>query len=71
MRRQEGVVQLRFVVDRTGKVLSYQIAESSGHRLLDEEVERMIARAQPLPAIPADMNQDRLELVLPVSFNLR
>lgn len=71
LRRQEGVVQLRFVVDSTGKVLSYQVASSSGHQLLDAEVERMIAQASPLPAPPPEMITTTLELVLPVSFYLR
>lgn len=70
-RRQEGTVQLRFVVDREGKVLSYQIENTSGYTLLDREVEKMIRRAAPLPAMPKEMAQSRLELVVPVSFYLR
>lgn len=70
-RRQEGVVMLYFVMDRAGHVLEYRIDRSSGHDLLDREVEQMIRRAQPLPPLPAEMTQARLELVVPVQFQLR
>lgn len=70
-RRQEGVVWLYFVMDRAGRVLEHRIDRSSGHRLLDREVEEMIRRAEPLPALPPDMTQARLELVVPVQFQLR
>jgi periplasmic protein TonB len=70
-RRQEGVVMLYFVMDRSGHVLEYRIDRSSGYDLLDREVEQMIQRAQPLPPLPDEMTQARLELVVPVQFQLR
>lgn len=70
-RGQEGTVYLRFVVDRKGKVLSYQIERTSGYALLDREVEKMIRRAAPMPAMPNELAQSRLELVVPVSFYMR
>ncbi len=66
----EGVVQLHFVMDRTGRVLSFGIAKSSGRPILDEETRQLIARAQPLPPIPADWPQQTLNLVVPVEFEL-
>ncbi|HEY4124331.1 MAG TPA: TonB family protein [Rhizomicrobium sp.] len=66
----EGVVQLHFVMDRTGHVLSFDIAKSSGRPMLDEEVRGLIARAQPLPPIPADWPQTTLNLIVPVEFEL-
>lgn len=62
---------LRFVVDRLGNVLSYKIERSSGYNLLDHEIEKMIQRAAPLPAMPDELVQSRLELVVPISFYLR
>ena len=70
-RRQEGIALLYFVMARDGRVLDYRIQESSGHALLDREVERMIERAQPLPEIPPELQQARLELVVPVHFLMR
>jgi protein TonB len=67
----EGVVLLSFSVDRSGHVLSHQIVRSSGHPELDAEVTSMIERAQPLPAFPASMTDDKLDLTVPIRFSLR
>ena len=71
MRRQQGTAVLYFVMDREGRVLEYRLERSSGHRLLDREVMDMIQRAQPLPKMPDEMEQVRLELVVPIQFFLR
>lgn len=71
LRRQEGTALLYFVMDREGRVITHRLQESSGHRLLDREVEEMIRRAQPLPKMPDDMERAQLELVVPVQFFLR
>jgi protein TonB len=70
-RRQEGTVKVRFMIDRSGRVLSHRIIGSSGHALLDREVEAMLARASPLPPVPAEIGQTRLSITLPVAFSLR
>lgn len=70
-RRQQGTAVLYFELDRHGKVLSYRIKTSSGVPELDREVEAMIKRAEPLPPMPADMTQAKLELQVPVQFRLR
>ncbi len=68
---QEGVVYLRFTMDRTGHVLSAQIEKGSGFSLLDEEVTALIQRAQPLPAPPPEVPGAQLVLTLPVQFSVR
>ncbi len=70
-RRTEGVVSLRFTMDRKGHVLSYEIAKSSGSPDLDREAQELLKRADPLPAIPAAFARDTLDLVIPVEFSLR
>jgi protein TonB len=70
-RRQEGVAQVRFVIDREGNVLSVQLDRSSGVSSLDEETVEMVRRASPLPAPPDEMAKDRIELVVPVQFFIR
>jgi len=70
-RRQQGRAMLRFTIDRQGRVTSQRIERSTGHAILDREVEAMIRRADPLPAPPPDMPQDHLELIVPVEFFLR
>jgi len=69
--RQEGTVQLRFVMDREGNVLSYNIDQSSGYSALDGEVEELILRADPLPPLPDEMPEAKVEMVVPVSFFLQ
>lgn len=71
LRRQQGTALLYFVMDRDGQVIEYRLQESSGYELLDREVSAMIKRAQPLPKMPDDLRQARLELVVPVQFFLR
>ncbi len=71
LRNETGVVMLRFVVSRNGFVSTSGITQSSGHKRLDKEALGMIERAQPLPAIPDDMGEAELNLVIPVKFELR
>lgn len=70
-RRQQGSAMLRIAINRGGRVLSYRIEQSSGYELLDREVAAMVQRASPLPPIPAGLDIDRLEVVVPVEFFLR
>lgn len=70
-RRKQGVVTLNFTVDRSGRVLSRKIVQSSGVAALDQEVLAMIDRAQPLPAFPAAMTQHAVNLVVPIRFSLK
>jgi len=70
-RGEQGVVLLHFKLDRNGRVLTRRILRSSGSAELDGEVLAMIERAQPLPAFPASMTQDELDLTVPIRFSLR
>jgi len=71
LRRQEGMAYLSFVIDRDGNVLEYRLDQSTGYKLLDEEVEAMIERASPLPPVPGDPEDGRFTYQVPVTFNLR
>jgi protein TonB len=68
--RIEGVVMLHFVMDAEGKVLSFEIAKSSGRPILDAEALALIQRAQPLPALPASFPTRTLDAVVPIEFYL-
>ena len=70
-RRQEGTVAITFVVNKDGNLAGYRITHSSGHRLLDREVEKMLKRAAPFPPFPIDMEQEFIRLSLPVDFYIR
>ena len=67
-RRQQGVVLLYIVLDRGGRVIEAHIQESSGYRLLDDAALAMLKRAQPLPPIPDDIQEERFRFVVPVQF---
>jgi protein TonB len=70
-RHEQGTATLSFSVDRNGRVLTRNIARSSGSAALDEEVLAMVQRSQPLPAFPPAMMQNSINLVVPIRFTLR
>ncbi len=69
--KQQGVVIVSLKVEKTGKIISSEIKRSSGHKLLDQEVNNMIKRASKIPALPADFPRDTLELLIPIRFKVR
>jgi protein TonB len=69
-RGEQGVALLRFTLTRTGGVSNARIERGSGHADLDEEVLVLVQRAQPLPAIPADIAANTLDIEVPVKFAL-
>ncbi len=71
LRRMEGVTHLRFTIDEQGRVTRHRIERSSGHDALDDAVERMIAKASPLPPIPATLGKNSLDVVVPIQFFLK
>jgi TonB family protein len=69
-RRQEGVVMVKFTMDRAGRVLSASLASAPHFTALDEEGVAILRRATPLPAPPAELQGDPLSLVVPIEFAL-
>ncbi len=67
----QGTALLSFSLDRSGRVLNFFLARSSGDSTLDAEVLAMIERASPLPAPPPEVDDSNLHLLVPVQFNLR
>jgi len=68
--RIQGVVLPHFVIDVQGKVLSAEIAKSSGRPVRDNEALALVTPAQPLPALPADFPTSTLDAVIPIEFTL-
>jgi protein TonB len=69
-RRQQGVVLIRFILDRQGQVLSVSLVQGSGFAPLDREALALPKRATPLPMPPDDVPGQQIELVVPVEFHL-
>ena len=67
--RIEGVVMLHFVMDAQGKLVSFDIAKSSGRPVLDNEALALIQRAQ-LPPLPVGFPTSTLDAVVPIQFSL-
>ncbi|MCI4590978.1 energy transducer TonB [Sphingobium sp. BYY-5] len=70
MRREEGRVQVRFVLDRAGLLLEGTIVQGSGNAVLDEEAAAMMRRASPYPRAPAELPGERIEFTVPIEFIL-
>ena len=68
--RQTGTASIYIEIHRSGRVESYELRASTGHELLDREVEAMVERARPLPPFPEEMRQEHFELLLNVEFVL-
>ncbi|MFT3964669.1 MAG: energy transducer TonB [Sphingobium sp.] len=70
MRREEGIVRVRFVLDRAGMLVDGMIVAGSGKAALDEEAMAMMRRASPYPRAPEGVGGDRLEFTAPIEFTL-
>ena len=70
-RGQEGVVMLFISINRRGQVLDSYIHQESGYALLDQAALDMLDRAAPLPALPNEMPQQRLNIIVPIQFEMR
>lgn len=65
--RLRGIVRVQFALSRDGRVLSAWVQTSSGHAVLDEAALDALRRAQPLPAIPAELPGE-MEVLLPLDY---
>jgi protein TonB len=70
-RRQQGVVQLFFSLDRRGHVVASRVVKSSGSAVLDQEAVALLQRAQPFPPPPPQLPGARVDLTVPIRFNLK
>jgi protein TonB len=66
-----GVAVVKFRVDRSGRVVSAQIAKSSGWPVLDEEAVANIWRASPLPVPPGEVEDPFLENFMQMGFGMK
>jgi protein TonB len=68
-RGEEGRAVLRFAVDRSGRVLDFAVAQSSGYPDIDAAIEEMM-RGATLPPFPAGMTQPRVDVSVTIRFSL-
>ncbi|MGO4685230.1 energy transducer TonB family protein [Hyphomicrobium sp. 2TAF46] len=66
-----GTVVMRFTVDVDGKLLSKEVATSSGSKLLDDAATAALDRAAPFPPIPPEVSIKPLAFTQPFKFIMR
>ncbi|MBR0847744.1 TonB family protein [Bradyrhizobium diazoefficiens] len=67
-RGQTGEAKVTFVIDRSGRLISRALAESTGSRGLDDAALAIVARAEPFPAPPSELKDDSFTFTVPVVF---
>jgi TonB family protein len=65
---REGVVKVRFMIDRSGNLLSTEVAESSDIMVFDAEALAILKRANPFPPPPAGIGGPFVSLTVPIRF---
>jgi TonB family protein len=68
-RGEEGRAVLHFKVDRSGHVVDFAVAQSTGYSDLDASIEDMM-RGAVLPPFPASMTQSRIDVSATIRFSL-
>jgi TonB family protein len=58
----QGVVEVLFGIGKDGRLAALKIISSSGHTVLDREVQEAVRRAGPFPPLPAAMGLARLNV---------
>jgi TonB family protein len=64
-------IEIRFTLDRMGRVLETTIEKSSGDTAFDEAALAMVRRSDPVPAPPPLIADDGLSFTLPVIFRIK
>ena len=65
---KDRTAKVSFSVDRSGKLISSWLLESTGLAALDAEALAMVDRAQPFPAPPPRVSGDRLTFAFEAIF---
>lgn len=68
--KAQGVVQVRFTIDREGRVLASSVQKGAGHAALDAAALEVLSRASPLPRMPDSMRMAKLTITLPIEYSL-
>ena len=67
-REVEGSAKVRLTVTADGTITAHEVVQSTGERVLDSEIPRLVKRLNPLPSLPAGQNE--VSFVLPLDWTL-
>ncbi len=70
-RRDQGIAQVRFMLDRNGRVSDAQVTQSSGSSALDGEAIALLQRAQPFPTPPETFAGQVVAVKVPIRFTIK
>jgi periplasmic protein TonB len=68
---EEGTTTVSFLIDSSGSVVVMKVVLSSGYQTLDDAALNTILKASPYPPIPARLNRKKLNLKVPIKYELR
>ena len=63
-----GKAVVKFAIDRQGKLISTELLESTGSKLLDAAAISIVERTEPFPVPPAEVSDDKLTFMVPIIF---
>ncbi len=67
-REVEGKAKVRLTVLADGTISAHEVVQSTGEKVLDNEIPRLMKRLNPLPSLPA--GRDEVSFVLPLDWTL-
>ncbi len=71
LRGWEGEVRLRLTVARKGNLLQVELERSSGYGILDQHALAMVGELSGLPALPAALEGNEIQVLVPVNYKLK
>lgn len=70
-RGMEGQPVIAFTLDKGGRLMKADLAQTSGYQLLDQAALEAVHQAAPYPEIPDELKTDTFQFKLPISFVLK
>ncbi len=69
-RGMEGVVKVRFVLQKEGRIEKIAVAEGSGYGVLDRAALKTVASIGAFKPIPEALKKERWEIVVPIRYQI-
>ena len=66
-----GTIDVQFVLDQKGDLISVKVNQSSGSKNLDQMALAVVQSAFPFSKLPDDYNHNELSLILPIIFQMQ